>query len=80
MADRWMSVEEIGAYLGVSKDTIYGWITKRDMPAHKVGRLWKFKADEVDAWVRAGQASDERGEYTLNKLRRPKGRATGGMK
>lgn len=59
MSDRWMSVEEIAGYLGVSKDTIYGWIAKREMPAHKVGRLWKFQSDEVDSWVRAGKASDE---------------------
>ena len=26
------------------------------MPAHKVGRQWKFKAAEVDAWVRSGKA------------------------
>jgi excisionase family DNA binding protein len=57
-----MSVEEMASYLGVSKDTIYGWITKREMPAHKVGRLWKFKADEVDSWVRAGSAADEGSE------------------
>jgi hypothetical protein len=31
------------------------------MPAHKIGRLWKFKKDEVDTWVRKGGAdsSDE---------------------
>ena len=80
MADRWMSVEEMAAYLGVSKDTIYGWITKREMPAHKVGRLWKFKADEVDSWVRAGQASEERRERAVNNLRKPRGRSTGGTK
>jgi len=27
------------------------------MPAHKVGRLWKFKIEEVDEWVRKGGAS-----------------------
>lgn len=59
MSNRWLSVEEIAEYLGVSKDTVYGWITKRSMPAHKVGRLWKFKADEVDEWVRMGSASDD---------------------
>jgi len=26
MSDRWVSVEEIAEYLGVSKDTVYGWI------------------------------------------------------
>ncbi|MDD4272681.1 MAG: helix-turn-helix domain-containing protein [Desulfobacter postgatei] len=57
MEDRWLSVEEIAQYLGVSKDTVYTWINKKKMPAHKVGRLWKFKKDEVDIWVRDGKAS-----------------------
>jgi excisionase family DNA binding protein len=75
--DRWMSVEEIAGYLGASKDTIYGWITKRDMPAHKVGRLWKFKSDEVDSWVRAGKASDE-GDHAVSDAKRRERRATRG--
>ena len=58
MADRWLSVEEIAEYLGVSRDTVYAWIAKKDMPAHKVGRFWKFKADEVDECVPARQESD----------------------
>ena len=58
MNDRWLSVEEITEHLGVSKDTVYAWISKRNMPAHKVGRLWKFQKAEVDAWVKAGGASD----------------------
>ncbi|GBQ80072.1 hypothetical protein AA13595_0213 [Gluconacetobacter johannae DSM 13595] len=65
MSGRWMSVEEMAGYLGVSKDTIYGWIAKREMPAHKVGRLWKFKSDEVDSWVRAGKASDEDNDQSV---------------
>lgn len=52
MDDRWHSVDEIADYLGVSKDTVYRWIVDRSMPAHKIGRLWKFKKAEVDAWVR----------------------------
>lgn len=58
MTDRWLSVEEIAQYLGVSKDTVYAWISKRGMPAHRIGRLWKFKTDEVDGWVRSGGASE----------------------
>lgn len=54
MDDRWLSVDEIASHLGVSKDTVYRWIDTRKMPAHKVGRLWKFRKDEVDAWVIAG--------------------------
>jgi len=57
MSDRWLSVEEIAAHLGVSKDTIYAWIAKKHMPAHRVGRLWKFQKIEIDAWIKAGGAS-----------------------
>ena len=54
--DRWLSVEEIAAYLGIYKDTVYTWLTAKAMPGHRIGRLWKFKRDEIDAWVRAGSA------------------------
>lgn len=81
MPGRWMSVEEIAAYLGVSKDTVYGWIAKRGMPAHKVGRLWKFKSDEIDSWVRAGEASDENREPADNENgSHQKKRAEGGKR
>ena len=57
MDDRWFSVDEIAEHLGVSRDTVYAWLNKREMPGHKVGRLWKFKKGEVDEWVRQGQQS-----------------------
>ena len=56
--DRWLSVEELAAYLGIKRDTVYKWISRRSMPAHKVGRLWKFRKEEVDAWVRSGAARE----------------------
>jgi excisionase family DNA binding protein len=62
MDGRWMSVDEVAEYLGVSKDSVYAWLTSKGMPGYRVGRFWKFKRDDVDAWVRAGgaaSASDE---------------------
>ena len=56
--DRWISVEEVAAYLGVKRDTIYKWINRRNMPAHKAGRLWKFRKEEVDEWVRGSLSAD----------------------
>ncbi len=57
--ERWSSLEEIAEHLGVSKDTIYRWIAKKQMPAHKVGKLWKFKISEIDKWVTKGEAADK---------------------
>ena len=55
--DRWLSVEEIAAHLGIKRETVYTWIDTKGMPAHKVGRLWKFQKNEVDEWVRKGGAA-----------------------
>lgn len=57
--DRWLSVDEIAAHLGIKRETVYPWINNKSMPAHKVGRLWKFKKDEVDNWVRTGKAGSK---------------------
>lgn len=56
--DRWFSVEEIASYLGVSKESIYRWVESKNMPAHKVGRQWKFKVIEVDEWIKNGGAKN----------------------
>ena len=62
MDDYYLSVDQIAAYLGVSKDTVYTWISAKGMPAHRLGRLWKFKRDEVDDWVKSGGAAARRHE------------------
>lgn len=56
--DRWLSISEICKHLGVSNDTVYKWIELRQMLALRMGRLWKFKKDEVDAWVKQGGSAD----------------------
>lgn len=58
--DRWLSVDEIAVYLGISKETVYRWLDRGSIPAHRVGKLWKFKPLEVDAWVKSGAASAKR--------------------
>lgn len=57
MLERWLNVEEIADHLGVAPITVYRWLEKDAIPAHRIGRLWKFKASEVDEWVKHGGAS-----------------------
>lgn len=56
--EKWLTVEEICDYVQVSKDTIYKWIERRNMPAHRVGRRWMFQKSEVDVWIKTGRAAD----------------------
>ena len=60
----WVSVEDVAKHLSVAKDSIYRWIEHKGLPAHKVGRLWKFKLSEVDDWVRAGGAGSDGPDHT----------------
>ena len=56
--EKWSTLKEVQDYLGVGRETILQGIAKRNMPAYKVGRLWKFKLSEVDRWIRSGGAAD----------------------
>ena len=57
--ENYVTMKEVQEYLGVRRETILQWISKRNMPAYKVGRLWKFKISEVDEWVHSGNAAEE---------------------
>lgn len=65
-AEPWVSVDQIAEHLGVTRDSIYRWIDRKNLPAHRVGRLWKFQVSEVDDWVRAGAADEGAGEDKMN--------------
>ncbi|HHY0362561.1 TPA: excisionase family DNA-binding protein [Vibrio cholerae] len=44
--------------MGVAKDTVCHLREYKGLPAHRIGRLWKFKLSEVDEWGRAGGADE----------------------
>ena len=66
MEERWLSVEEISQHLGIKKDTVYKWVRNRNMPSHKVGRLLKFQAKEIDEWIREGKAASTNNDESDN--------------
>jgi len=58
--EQWVSVDQIAQHLNVKPDTVYKWLERKDMPAHKVGRLWRFKISEIDQWIRLGGAAEDK--------------------
>ena len=55
---KWVKIEEAADYLGVKTVTIRDWIRKNNgIPAHKVGKQWKFKKDELDSWINSGKSA-----------------------
>jgi len=65
--EKWLSLKEITEYLGASRESIFKWIENKGMPAHKLGKLWRFKISEVDEWIRSGEASDKASVVDENK-------------
>jgi len=61
-AEPWVLLEEIAEHLKVSTDTIHRWIRAKKIPAHRIGRMWRFKVAEVDNRVRAGKVAGSGGK------------------
>ena len=57
LEDKWIGLEEAADYMDVTKDTVRNWIKKTDIPAHKIGKLWKFKKSELDEWIKSGKSA-----------------------
>lgn len=51
MQDEIITIEEVAQYLRVSDRTVYDWAQKGEIPAGKIGTVWRFKKDEIERWV-----------------------------
>ena len=49
--DTLMTIDEVAAYLRLSKDTVYRMAQSGKIPASKVGTQWRFRQSDVDAWL-----------------------------
>ena len=58
--EKWINIDEAANYLSVKPATVRDWIRKgKNIPAHKIGKQWKFKYSELDAWVNSGKSAME---------------------
>lgn len=58
--EKWINIDEAANYLSVKPTTVRDWIRKgKNIPAHKIGKQWKFKYSELDAWVNSGKSAME---------------------
>jgi excisionase family DNA binding protein len=52
----WISLAEVAKHLDIHVETVRRWVLSDSMPATKIGKVWRFKVSEVDAWARASAA------------------------
>jgi len=52
----WLTLEETAQYLKIGKSTLYELARNGKVPAHKMGRVWRFDPKELDKWLKSGEA------------------------
>lgn len=67
MTEAWATLAEAAAHLQVAEETVHRWIRRKAMPAHRVGRNWRFKLTEIDEWVRSGGAAPSDDDSDIQK-------------
>jgi len=46
-----LTVRGVAQYLAVTERTVYRLVKDHGLPAYKVGGLWRFKVELIDAWM-----------------------------
>ena len=55
----YIGLDEAAEYLNIKPVTLRKWIKQKDsLPAHQIGRLWKFKKSELDEWILSGKSAE----------------------
>lgn len=49
--DKWLTVEELAAYLKMSRTKLYAMTQKGEIPASKIGNRWRFDRDRINDWM-----------------------------
>ncbi len=48
-----MGTEDVARYLNVHFKTVMHLVESGELPAYKVGRVWRYRKSDVDAWLEA---------------------------
>lgn len=46
MSKKWLTVEDIAEELGVSIETVRGWLRSKKLVGYRVGRDWRIKQED----------------------------------
>ena len=60
VGDDILTIEEVAKYLRVSERTVYDWAQKGEIPAGKIGTVWRFKKSEIEKWVNERLSSSQK--------------------
>lgn len=58
--DKVLTIDELAAYLKISKSTLYKLAQNGEVPGQKVGKHWRFRRDIIDQWLAESASATRR--------------------
>ncbi len=68
MGPDYLTIDELSQYLNVKKSTLYFKVASADLPHYRIGRLIRFRKDEVDAWMENHRGENRRTGSRANRI------------
>lgn len=51
--ERLLNITEVAEYLSVKEASIRSWVYKKKIPFMKVGKLVRFKVEDIELWLQS---------------------------
>ena len=49
--DTMLTLKEVAECVKVNERTVYRWVVNGELPAYKLGKIWRVKPSELDLWI-----------------------------
>jgi excisionase family DNA binding protein len=72
--DEVLTIEELAAYLKVSKSTLYKLVQEGKLPGQKVGKHWRFLRSTIDDWLGKNHSDEPAKQPVKKQAKRPTSR------
>jgi PTS system nitrogen regulatory IIA component len=58
ISDKWLTIDELAEYLKMGRTKLYTMAQMGKVPGNKIGSQWRFDREEIDQWIKSGDAAD----------------------
>ncbi len=76
MTKEFLDIHELSEFLSIKRSTLYAMVESGDLPHYRIGRLIRFKRNDLDAWIetyrREGTEIEKKAKEILKGVRNPK--------
>ena len=61
-----MDIKQVATYLQINEATAYSWAQSGRLPGIKIGRIWRFRREDIEAWLDENMQGPKLGEDELS--------------